>query len=89
MIGNLGVQSLNRAFDILEVIGNSGDPVTLKKIAETTGLPKTTVYRLLSNLENRNYVRCDNRGAYHLGGQLLSMRQNSDLAAITPQICSM
>ena len=61
MSDNLAVQSLHRAFDILEAIGNSITPASLKQITESTGLPKSTVYRLISNLEERDYVRCDER----------------------------
>ncbi|WP_378956524.1 IclR family transcriptional regulator [Pelosinus sp. sgz500959] len=75
MAGKLEVQSLHRAFDILEVIGNSGAPISIKKITEETGLPKSTVYRLLNNLENRNYAFCDENGNYRLGYQLLMMSQ--------------
>jgi len=75
MSNSLAVQSLHRAFDILEAIGNSPLPASLKEITETTGLPKSTVYRLISNLENRDYVCCDNNGKYRLGFQLLMMSQ--------------
>ncbi|WP_122630461.1 IclR family transcriptional regulator [Lucifera butyrica] len=75
MAGKLEVQVLHRAFDILELIGNCAEPVSLKQITDATGLPKSTVYRLLSNLENRNYVCCDNHGSYHLGFQLLMISQ--------------
>jgi DNA-binding IclR family transcriptional regulator len=72
---SLEVQSLQRALDILEVIGDSAKPVTLKVITESTGLPKSTVYRLLSNLEVREYIRCNNDGFYELGIKLLMMSQ--------------
>ena len=75
MSNSLAVQSLHRAFDILEAIGNSAKPASLKEITETTGLPKSTVYRLISNLEDRDYVRCDNNGKYRLGFQLFMMSQ--------------
>lgn len=75
MAGKTEVQSLHRAFDILEVIGNSRNPISIKKITEDTGLPKSTVYRLLNNLENRNYAFCDHNGNYRLGYQLLMMSQ--------------
>jgi DNA-binding IclR family transcriptional regulator len=75
MSNSLAVQSLHRAFDILEAIGNSVAPASLKEITETTGLPKSTVYRLISNLETRDYVCCDNNGKYRLGFQLFMMSQ--------------
>lgn len=69
------VQSLQRALDILEMVGNSAAPMRLKKIAAEVGLPKSTVYRLLSNLEGRGYVRCSGDGIYTLGLKLLMMSQ--------------
>ncbi|MEN6413069.1 MAG: IclR family transcriptional regulator [Veillonellales bacterium] len=75
---SLAVQSLQRTFDILEVIGNSVAPISLKTITNITGLPKSTVYRLLNNLENRDYVRCDSNGNYRLGLQLLMMSQRAE-----------
>lgn len=78
MVSSLEVQSLQRTFDILEVVGNSVTPVSLKYITDETGLPKSTVYRLLSNLEKRNYVRCDSNGNYRLGLQLLMMSQRAE-----------
>ena len=75
MSNSLAVQSLHRAFDILEAIGNSAMPASLKEITAATGLPKSTVYRLISNLETRDYVCCDNNGKYRLGFQLFMMSQ--------------
>jgi DNA-binding IclR family transcriptional regulator len=77
-VSGLEVQSLQRTFDILEVIANSVSPVSLKYITDETGLPKSTVYRLLSNLEKRDYVRCDSNGSYRLGIQLLMMSQRAE-----------
>lgn len=77
-MSSLEVQSLQRTFDILEVVGNSVSPVSLKYITDETGLPKSTVYRLLSNLEKRDYVRCDSNGNYRLGLQLLMMSQRAE-----------
>ena len=74
----LEVQSLQRTFDILEVVANSVLPVSLKYITDETGLPKSTVYRLLSNLEKRDYVKCDSNGSYRLGIQLLMMSQRAE-----------
>lgn len=69
------VQSLQRALNILEAIANSQVPLGLKSISELTRLPKPTAYRLLRNLEERNYVTCDGACNYHLGMQLLLISQ--------------
>ena len=70
---NLEVQSLMRALDILEAVGENARAVSLKTITERVGLPKSTVYRLLSNLESREYVRCNADGTYQLGLKLLTV----------------
>ncbi len=72
------VQSLHRALDILEFIGNTSSPAQLKTITNATNLPKSTVYRLLRNLEARGYVACDSLGFYRLGLKLLMMSQQFD-----------
>jgi len=74
----LEVQVLQRAIDILEVIGNSSQPVGLKGITEQVGLPKSTVYRLLSNLEARGYVCCGSDGGYLLGMMFMTLGQRAE-----------
>lgn len=74
----LEVQVLQRAMDVLEVIGTSTEPVSLKNITERVGLPKSTVYRILSNLESRGYVCCSNEGGYRLGLTFLTLGQKAE-----------
>ncbi|RRR72057.1 MAG: IclR family transcriptional regulator [Candidatus Viridilinea halotolerans] len=50
------VQSLDRAFDVLETLAASSDDVALSYITERTGLPLGTVHRLLSALVARGYA---------------------------------
>lgn len=76
----LEVQSLQRAIDILEVVGNNAKPVPLKTITAQLGLPKSTVYRLLTNLETRGYVRCTCDGGYQLGFRFMMMGQRVEQA---------
>jgi len=73
----LEVQSLQRAIDILEAIGESKRGLSLKAIAGITGLPKSTVYRLLANLEQRGYVAVSD-GAYRLGLKLLMFSHKAE-----------
>lgn len=74
----LEVQVLQRAMDILEAIGTSAEPVSLKNITQKVGLPKSTVYRILSNLEFRGYVCCGNEGGYRLGLTFLTLGQKAE-----------
>lgn len=59
-----GVQSLERAFAILRAL--SLGPAGVTELSERTGLPKSTVSRLLSSLEVERAVRQNDDGAYEL-----------------------
>lgn len=50
------VQSLLRALDLLKVISSEPDGLRLVDIAERSGYPTSTVHRLLTTLEDRQFV---------------------------------
>src|SRR6476469_7569104 len=54
-----GTASLEKAIDVLEAIADSGEGMGHLELAEKVGLPKTTVYRILSTLVARGLVRRD------------------------------
>lgn len=72
--GRYSVAVVQKALDVLEIVAFSPTTVTLQEIADGVGFPKPTVFRLLSNLEERGYVRRNDRHGYYLGSrsQLLS-----------------
>jgi IclR family transcriptional regulator, KDG regulon repressor len=51
------VQSLDRTFDILEILANEQNGMTLAQISERLSLPRSTVHRLLGVLLQRAFVR--------------------------------
>jgi DNA-binding IclR family transcriptional regulator len=60
-----GVAAVDRALAILAALGadGSGAPVTLAKLAQRTGLYKSTILRLLESLSRANYTqRAGDRG---------------------------
>lgn len=67
------VQSLDRAFQLIEIIANAQEPLTLKKVTELAALPKPTTYRILSSLESWGYVELDERKGYKLGVKFLQL----------------
>jgi len=70
------IQSLDRAFDILQVIGQSdAKGLSLKEICSVTKLHPSTTHHLLSTMVARGYVsqNSDTR-RYMLGPTLLQMR---------------
>lgn len=61
----MAVQSLERAFGILRAL--SLGPAGVTELSDRTGLPKSTVSRLLSSLESERAVAQTKDGAYELG----------------------
>ncbi|MGH9252862.1 MAG: helix-turn-helix domain-containing protein, partial [Acidimicrobiales bacterium] len=51
------VQSVERVFDVLEIMAEAGGELSLSDIATTSGLPLPTIHRLVQTLVNRGYVR--------------------------------
>lgn len=60
-----GVQSIERAFSILRAL--SLGPAGVTDLSDRTGLPKSTVSRLLAGLEFERAVAQNARGQYQLG----------------------
>lgn len=64
------VRSVIRAFDILDELANG--PAGVLEISKKIGLPKTTVYRILTTMEQRNVVyRAAGTQKYQLGPYLV------------------
>lgn len=53
------VQSIKRIFSIIELLALHPQGMALQAMAETTGLPKSTIHRLLGNLIAMDYVSQD------------------------------
>lgn len=70
-----GVQSVDRAITILELLAREGD-VSVSGVAAELGVHKSTASRLLSALESREVVRQNSeRGKYQLGLGILRLAQ--------------
>jgi DNA-binding IclR family transcriptional regulator len=65
------VQSLDRAFDLLEALAAAGD-LGVTELANRTGLVPSTVHRLLATIVKRGYVVQDG-GRYRLGYKLAEL----------------
>jgi len=66
--------SLGRGLKILEAFTLQKHRLALKELTKKTGLPKTTVYRLLHTLESLGYISFDSeRKEYFLGTKVMSL----------------
>jgi IclR family acetate operon transcriptional repressor len=83
------VQVLLRALSLLEILAEDDDGYRLIDLSERTGLPSSTVHRLLTTLEQKRFVSFQREKAlWYIGAQCFSVgavfgrrRQLSELAA--------
>jgi DNA-binding IclR family transcriptional regulator len=67
------VQSLDRAFDILELLSTEQHGLNLTEIGNRLELHKSTVYRLLNALKTRGYIEKTHGGSYRLGMEFIEL----------------
>lgn len=68
-----GVQSLERAFAILEAITDAGGATGLSQLSAELELPLTTIHRLVRTLVDLGYVRQEPSRQYSLGPRLMRL----------------
>lgn len=68
-----GVQSVDRAIDLLELLADAGGESTLSELAGKTSLPLPTIHRLMRTLLARGYVRQLPSRRYTLGPRLIRL----------------
>lgn len=62
------LRAVDRVCDVLDILANSQEPVTLTMVAEQSKLPKSSAFRYLAVLEERGYVSRDEpNGLFELG----------------------
>ena len=69
----MSIQVLERATCLLDALAAQSDPVTLKDLAQTTGLHPSTTHRILNDLVLARYVERVDNGLYQLGMRLLEL----------------
>lgn len=70
--GAYGITVLNRAVEIMGVFTSAQPSLGLRDIAKATGLPKSTVFRILSTLVEHEFCEMDpGTGEYSLGFALV------------------
>ncbi len=84
------VQVIERMFAIIDVLASREEAMSLKDIAEKTGLHSSTTHRILNDLATGRFVDRPQPGVYRLGMRLLELgnlvkgRLNVRDAALAP-----
>jgi IclR family transcriptional regulator, acetate operon repressor len=72
-----GVQSVERAFELLEIMANSGGSMALGELAARAELPLPTIHRLVRTLLAMGYVRQLENRRYALGPKLVHLGERA------------
>ncbi|GAA4328413.1 IclR family transcriptional regulator [Pigmentiphaga soli] len=70
---HITIQVLERTMQLLDALAGQPDPVSLKELAQTTGLHPSTAHRILNDLVSGRYVDRVDSGMYCLGMRLLEL----------------
>lgn len=77
------VQSIARAFTVLETVARSERSVGVTDIGEFSSIPAGTVYRIASTLTDLGYLSKDSRSKYSIGGRVMLLTRASDNALVS------
>jgi IclR family acetate operon transcriptional repressor len=72
-----GVQSVERAFLLLEALADQPRPLGVTELASASGLSLGTIHRLLRTLVELGYVRQDHSRSYGLGHALIRLGEHA------------
>ena len=78
-----GVQSLDRAFQLLELMADADGEVAISRLAADSGLAVSTIHRLVRTLVARGYVRQLPSRRYVLGPRLIHLGECSSRVLAT------
>ena len=68
------VQVLDRALDLIELLATSENGMSLAEMSAATGLPKSTIHRILSSYASRHYISKDaDTSQYFLGQKFVEI----------------
>ena len=68
------VQVIDRALDLIELLATSENGLSITDLSNATGLPKSTVHRILSTYAERHYVEKDqDTSIYSLGHKFVEI----------------
>jgi len=68
-----GLQNINQALDLIDVLLTISDRKTLTTLSDHLGMSKNKVFRLLATLEERDFIVRSEQGDYRLSSAAFSM----------------
>lgn len=83
---NYSIRAVERVCDLLDLVQEHAEGMSLAALAVATGLPKSSVFRYLSTLEGRGYVERNEAGDYRVGIALSGERIEGLTRRLTPHL---
>ncbi|MGC5628481.1 IclR family transcriptional regulator [Georgenia sp. Z1344] len=77
MASGSGVQSVDRAIDLLELLTDLGGDAALSELAAASELPLPTIHRLMRTMVDRGYARQLASRRYTLGPRLIRLGESA------------
>src|SRR5579863_2251389 len=81
-----GVRVLHKTLDILETIKSRDSGFKLAELARKVGMPKATVYRILTTLEGRGYLDRAADGSYRMAKKLFNLQRTESAEQILNRV---
>jgi IclR family acetate operon transcriptional repressor len=72
-----GVQSISRAFGLLELMADNGGAATISELAQRSGLAVPTIHRLVRTMVDLGYVRQEPSRRYALAPRLVRLGESA------------
>lgn len=78
------MSSLGRATQILDALASTRRRLTVRDIEAMTGVPRSSVHRIIQELEGRQYVMATPAGGYRLGPGVVKIALSSHNQMVAP-----
>lgn len=70
------LQTLSKGLDILNLLGDSSETLSVEEIAAELDIPESTTYRLIQTLEKKRFVERQARGKISIGYSILHLAKD-------------
>jgi DNA-binding IclR family transcriptional regulator len=75
-----GAEGARRVLAVLQAFSPQRHTLTARELAKITGIPLPSMYRYIALLRDTGLLASDDRGAYHLTPQIVSLARAAEAA---------
>ena len=81
------VKSLDRGLDILEYVGGCAEPPSFSQLLADLGIPRSSLFHLLTNLLSRNFLERDPKTErYRVGAEIVAIARKVQRPSLSDRI---